>query len=85
MTRVRSRARWEGHSSGEIGCQFVEVGHAERRQLLGEIGRHGGPKCGRRRPQQNDAGPLRRRADGLFGVEQAGAWCISQLEWATGP
>ena len=32
----RSRGKWAGPNCREIGCRFVEVGHAERRSLFGE-------------------------------------------------
>jgi triosephosphate isomerase (TIM) len=68
----------------EIGCRFVEVGHAERRGLLGEPDSVVAQKVAA--AVRNNLTPILCVGEPeLSSADKAAAWCTSQLETAIGP
>jgi triosephosphate isomerase len=67
----------------EVGCRFVEVGHAERRRMFGETNEVVARKL--EAAARNDlTAVLCVGEDGAGDPEGASAWCISQLASALG-
>jgi triosephosphate isomerase len=72
-----------GPELSEIGCRFVEVGHAERRNILGENGSVVARKVAA--AMRNDLVPILCVGEPSQGPPgAASAWCISQLGSAIG-
>jgi triosephosphate isomerase len=72
-----------GRELSEIGCRFVEVGHAERRGLLGESDSVVARKVVA--AVRNNLVPILCVGEpDTSSAEKAAAWCTSQLETAIG-
>jgi triosephosphate isomerase len=70
-----------GPELSEIGCRFVEVGHAERRNILGETDSVVARKVAA--AMRNDLVPILCVGEPVPATpDEAAAWCISQLETA---
>jgi triosephosphate isomerase len=73
-----------GPELSEIGCRFVEVGHAERRGLLGESDSVVARKVAA--AVRNNMTPILCVGEPeRSSADKAAAWCTSQLETAIGP